>query len=553
MIAGIYARKSTKDEAGVERQVEIATDFITAKGWTVGPAYTDDDISGAVLDRRGLNALLAAVEAKAVGAVVMMNVDRLSRGTIAETLELQQRILRAGVQLWYYQTGARVMLTTATDELKGAIDAYGARDFRDQIKAKTTQALRKKAAQGHATGARTYGYRGVPQGVGLGTHGLDKHTHVLFEIDPAQAAVVRRIFEMAAAGHGDLRIADALDADGVPAPRSSWSKDAIRRALRNELYVGVQRYGVKTATDDAPMIRVSAPHLRIISDEVWEAVQARKQQTKAHYLRTPDGKLLSKPESGLVSRWILNGLAKCHQCGGSLAVMGHATAKTRYYFCQQRYGRGRAFCSNGKGIPAAALEEAVRSALFDLLAKNPDVVAALVEERDQRLRSEQASQGDRRAEALKEAAELEKQIANLVAALANGAASPDVTQAINERRAKVESLKATPAPPPPFDRAAFFRRFEGVRKIAMLLEPSWPSQMRQAIRKLGINAITVAPDGMTWTFEGVADIGPLLDMGAPEVARIPGDQVNMHVEDALTGRRTDVDPDIVAIGLELAG
>ncbi len=73
-----------------------------------------------------------------------------------------------------------------------------------------------------------------------------------------------------------------------------------------------------------------------------------------------------------------------------------------------------------------------------------------------------------------------------------------------------------------------------------------------SLRKLGVNKIVVFRTATGWEFDGVADIGPFMT-AAPGVARIPGDQVNMHVEDALTGRRTDVDPDIVAIGLELSG
>src|SRR5260370_214321 len=127
--AAVYARKSSDSEAGVERQVEIARDFIATQEWLPGPVFTDNAISGATYDRPGLNALLAAMVTKPrpFDVLVMMNVDRLSRGTIAETLELQQRILKTGVEVAFCPTGQRVTLTTATDELKGAIDAFGAR------------------------------------------------------------------------------------------------------------------------------------------------------------------------------------------------------------------------------------------------------------------------------------------------------------------------------------------------------------------------------------------------------------------------------------------
>ncbi len=140
------------------------------------------------------------------------------------------------------------------------------------------------------------------------------------------------------------------------------------------------------------------------------------------------------------------------------------------YFCN---GTGEARCSNKYGTPVDALDESVRLELFKLLADNGQAVVELVEERDRRLRAEEATdQGDRRKAALREAGELEKEIADLVTPLAGVQGSADVVAAINERRAKVEVLKATPAEAPPFDKAAFFRRFAGSRVIPMLLEPS---------------------------------------------------------------------------------
>jgi hypothetical protein len=158
----------------------------------------------------------------------------------------------------------------------------------------------------------------------------------------------------------------------------------------------------------------------------------------------------------------------------------------------------------------AELDEAVRERLFSML--DGQTVATLVEERDARLRSKQAGWSDRRAAALREAEGLETEIANLLTALASGAASSDVTQAIVERRSKGDVLRATPPEPARFDRAEFFRRFEGVRKGAMLLEPSYPAQMRQVLRKLGVERITVTPDGDDGrSFEGLADVGHLLN------------------------------------------
>jgi DNA invertase Pin-like site-specific DNA recombinase len=509
--AAVYARKSTDGEAGVERQVSIAKDFITARGWSVGPVFQDNNVSGSVFDRPGLNALVAAVfaHARAFDRLVVMDASRLGRDMV-ETLALQMRLTGAGVRIFHYQDGQELLVGTPTQKLVATVGNYGHEDFRYQVKLNTTKTLRFKAESGHVTGAQTYGYRFVHRGVGKGKHGADKHTHVEREVVPAEAAVVRRVFEMSAAGHGDRRISHALLTDGVPAAgKTGWSKDVVRRMLGNRIYEGVVLYGVRTATAERPPVEAHVPALRLVDGDLWARAQARKVKTRAHYLRDARGHLLGKPEAGLVAKFLLSGIARCWSCGGALTAVKKQRDRARYY-CSARYSRGAAFCPNSHGVPLAPLDESVRDALRALLTERPDAVAALCEERDARLRAEQATAGDTREQAMVEAAGLEKEIGRLVKALASGAASEDVTAAITERRTKVEALKATPAPAAPWDRAAFFRRFAGVRKVAMLIDPHYPAQARQVLRKLGVEKIVVTQDGDGWVFEGSADLAPYL-------------------------------------------
>ncbi len=513
MIAATYCRKSNADEAGIERQRAIAADFITAKGWVAGPVFSDDGISGAQLDRPGLNALMAEVARKprAFDCVVMMNVDRLSRGTIAETLELQQRILKTGVEVWFYQTGQRVTLTTATDELKGAIDAYGARDFRDQIRSKTRSALRAKAQQGHATGARTFGYAIVR-----------KEGHAVREIFPEQAAVVVRIFTMAASGVGDRRIANELNSAHVPAAGpKGWSKDGVRRVLENQIYIGISLYGKRGGTPESE-IRTELPALRIVSDDIWSKVHQRRAITKQHYLRDQSGHLLSKPESGLASKFVMSGIGRCHLCGAGLKAFHGAKDIPRYY-CSERARRGTAVCSNSRGIPTEVLDEGIRDRIRQMLAEDPEVLADLIQEQDAKIQAEQpADLVDRRERALAEAAKVEKEISNLVKAIAQGVAEDDVATAIAERKARVAELRATPAPRPRFDRGRFLRLFTASRRLDLMLSEHDPAQTRAILRKLGLTRIVVNPtkdgdwefaDG--WEFDEVAALDGLLTTGAP--------------------------------------
>ena len=62
-------------------------------------------------------------------------------------------------------------------------------------------------------------------------------------IDPEQAAVVIRIFEMYANGMGLRGIAVQLNEEGVPGPKGVWSRYTIREMVRNERVIAGCRSG----------------------------------------------------------------------------------------------------------------------------------------------------------------------------------------------------------------------------------------------------------------------------------------------------------------------
>jgi len=78
---------------------------------------------------------------------------------------------------------------------------------REQSRERTRDALRRKVERGHVAGGMVYGYRNV-RGAG----------HVIRELVPEQAEVLRRIFREVAAGAGYLKVAQSLNAAGIPGP-----------------------------------------------------------------------------------------------------------------------------------------------------------------------------------------------------------------------------------------------------------------------------------------------------------------------------------------------
>src|SRR3990170_4795736 len=103
MIAAIYARRSTEqtgvseDQKSVQRQVEHARAFASAKGWTVAEdhVYVDDAVSGAEFERRpGFLRLMNALKPKpAFQVLVMSEESRLGREMVETMVALKALVV----------------------------------------------------------------------------------------------------------------------------------------------------------------------------------------------------------------------------------------------------------------------------------------------------------------------------------------------------------------------------------------------------------------------------------------------------------------------------
>jgi site-specific DNA recombinase len=198
MLTAIYARKSTDqddraDEAkSVTRQVDHARAYAERKGWTVAPdhVYVDDGISGAEFVKRpGLAALLNALRPRPLfGALVMSEESRLGREQI-ETAYVLKQITDAGVRVFFYLEDRERTLDSALDKITLSLANFAAEVEREKARQRTRDAMQRKAARGHVAGGKVYGYRNV------------RHPdRVEREIVPAEAAIVRRIFDEIARG-----------------------------------------------------------------------------------------------------------------------------------------------------------------------------------------------------------------------------------------------------------------------------------------------------------------------------------------------------------------
>jgi hypothetical protein len=189
----------------------------------------------------------------------------------------------------------------------------------------------------------------------------------------------------------------------------------------------------------------SAPELRIVSEELWESAHARLDLSRTTYLRAQGGKLWGRPPSGVASKYLLTGIARCGVCGAGLEVRSRSHGRERvfYYSCSSFYRRGPSICPNRYEIPLRAADAAVIAALLeDLLT--PERLVSVVTAR--LLARAKAATADDTPSALegvqRELAATQTALGRLTAAVAAGADCRYSSTPSRRRTRTVESLSA---------------------------------------------------------------------------------------------------------------
>jgi site-specific DNA recombinase len=458
VIAAIYARKST-EQAGagdksesVERQLAHARAYAVWKGWMVADAhvYSDDGISGAEFgDRRpGLARLLNALKPRPPFQVLVMSEEsRLGRESIEVAYALKT-FAQAGVRVFLYLEDRERTIDSPTEKLLMNVAAFADELERERARQRTYDAMARKARALHVTGGRVYGYDNVD------VDGADgRRLHVVRRVNEEQAAVVRRIFALCAEGHGFTRIAKALNEDGVAPPRraSGWAPTAVREILLRPLYRGEviwnriqkrDRWGRKRYLDrpEAEWIQLKAPELRIVDEAVWQAVHRRLDRTRELYSGTGGRPPLDRdahPRAWRPQRaeYLLSGIAKCAECGGSLVAFTRdmkSGERRALYGCMYHHKRGAKVCRNPILIRQERLDRVVLEAIAEALDER--ILERAVEKAAAKLSGRRRAVPGRRAQLERDLADVEARIQRGLDALLAGTPAADELRA----RLKVE-------------------------------------------------------------------------------------------------------------------
>jgi site-specific DNA recombinase len=464
MHAAIYARKSTEqagvadEQKSVTRQIAHARAYATSKGWTVDEAsiFVDDGISGAEFATRpGFVRLMNALKPRPPFQVLVMSEEsRLGREAIETAYALKQ-LIQAGVRVFFYLENRERTLESPTDKIMLSLTAFADELEREKARQRTYDAMLRKAKAGHATGGAVYGYRNIEVRDAAG-----RRSHVERQVDAEQAAVIREIFTAYAAGAGVRTIAKRLNDAGRPSPRpqqgrpAGWVSSSVWAALRRPIYRGEIVWGqtkqrdqwgitANLPRDESDWIRVPAEALRIVPDDLWNAVQQRAHDTRAAYLHATNGAAWGRPTNATESKYLLTGFTRCAHCGASLVVRSryHEQHRTFWYACSAFHHRGRAICANSLEVRIERADDAILSDVEQFVL-DPRVVRQAIEYALDELRPANGRADADRQGFERELRAIKQEIGHLTRALAAGGDLPSLVTALQQADRRRRTLEA---------------------------------------------------------------------------------------------------------------
>ena len=364
---GIYCRLSVDDannhakskgylpaneSVSIENQCELLSRITMLNGWVETKTYIDDGYSGGNFRRPGFLEMMEDARKGVINLILVKDLSRLGRDFVEVGRYTDEIFPAMGVRF----VSVLDFLDSegdSTDMLhfRSLMNDYHLRDLSSKIKSVIVSKMKSGQFISYAA---PYGYRKSAE---------DPHK---LAIDEYAAGIVQRIFEMRRTGISYLKIATALNQDGVPCPRAYlyqrdnkaacpfsdfWTLSTVKFVLHNEVYIGnltMNTCGSRSYKDrtivrkpESEWVRVQGAQEAIISAELWEDVQRVNEGAKRRSAawQGPRTKLFT-------------GKMICADCGGPM----NAITQTRregykgekkyvYYFCGNNFRSGFTTCS----------------------------------------------------------------------------------------------------------------------------------------------------------------------------------------------------------------
>jgi site-specific DNA recombinase len=330
--AAIYCRVSTYnqgqgDYSSLDTQKDLLEKYAQTKNWEIFNVYIDTK-TGTTIDRPALTDLLEDARSQKFNIVLATKLDRISR-SMKDFYEINELLVNNDIDL---------VLATQNIDTSSSMGRFNrnmlmafAEFERDLIAERTREKLYSQAQKGF------WGGGNVP----LGYDVKDKK----LVVNQKEAELVKRIFGYYLETPSSAKIATRLNREGYTAKErispkgikrggGIFTKDTVKRMLRNKIYIGMITYKNEQFKGD---------HEPIVDELLFNKVQQKIDESAVDPKTTYE-------ESPLT----LLGIISCGHCGNQLTTSATTKAKTgkKYYY----YKCSHAFHATKEQCPSRDLK-----------------------------------------------------------------------------------------------------------------------------------------------------------------------------------------------------
>lgn len=415
-LVGGYIRVSTERQVegySIEGQITQIEQYCQFNSYELVDIYADRGISGKSMNRPELQRMLNDAKNGKLDCVMVYKTNRLARNT-SDLLTIVEELHRQNVE--FFSLSERMEVKNSTGKLMLQILASFSEFERNTILENIYTGQRQRALEGYYQGNLPLGYNNIP----------DNKKELM--INQHEANIVKYIFESYAKGHGYRKIANALNHKGYVTKKGNpFSISAVTYILSNPFYIGKIQFAKykdwndkrRKGLNDKPVI-AEGKHTPIISQSLWDKVQARKKQVS------------EKPQVHGKGTNILTGFISCPQCSAPMAASNTTNTlkdgtkkRIRYYSCSNFRNKGSKVCS-ANSVRADVIEKYVMDQILEIV-KSDKVLKQVVERVNQENQVDVAALNHDIAYKQQQFDEISTKLKNLIQTIED---NPDLTSAL---------------------------------------------------------------------------------------------------------------------------
>ncbi len=413
---GAYIRVSTERQVegySIDGQITQIEQFCQFNGYDLVDIYADRGISGKSMNRPALQRMLQDAKNGKLDCVIVYKINRLARNT-SDLLTIVEELHRRNVE--FFSLSERMEVKNSTGKLLLNILASFSEFERNTILENIYTGQHQRALEGYYQGNLPLGYNNIP----------DNKKDLM--INQHEANIVKYIFESYAKGHGYRKIANALNHKGYVTKKGNpFSISAVTYILSNPFYIGKIQFAKykdwndkrRKGLNDKPVI-AEGKHSPIISQDLWDKVQARKKQVS------------KKPQVHGKGTNLLTGIIFCEKCGAAYAASNTTNTlkdgtkkRIRYYSCSNFRNKGSKVCS-ANSVRADVIEKYVMDQILEIV-KSDKVIKQVVERVNQENQVDVAALNHDIAYKQQQFDEINAKLKNLIQTIED---NPDLTSAL---------------------------------------------------------------------------------------------------------------------------